>query len=196
MLNTMSIADELNTLVNCKEDMKSALIEKGVTPEGGLSTYADAIDKIQTGLEEKYVGLKFSNSYFTEAPNIDTSLYTDMSYMFNGCTSLESVPELNCSNVENVLRMFSGCEYLKNIKGLKNLGMKSNLSGTETMLFDCVRLTIDSVKNLFYSLYNRGAVLYPVVNIYLPENIFDYESEYVKQQTIAIAVNKGWSVSW
>lgn len=39
----MSIADELNTLVNCKEDMKSALIEKGVTPEGGLSTYADAI---------------------------------------------------------------------------------------------------------------------------------------------------------
>jgi surface protein len=50
----MSIADELNTLVNCKEDMKSALIEKGVTPEGGLSTYADAIDKMNA----------YKNKYF------------------------------------------------------------------------------------------------------------------------------------
>lgn len=45
----MNTAEYLNTLIECKEDMKSAIIEKGVTPTGGLSTYADAIDNIPIG---------------------------------------------------------------------------------------------------------------------------------------------------
>ena len=39
----MNTAEYLNTLIECKEDMKAAIIEQGVTPTGGLSTYADAI---------------------------------------------------------------------------------------------------------------------------------------------------------
>lgn len=43
----MTIADNLQTLIDCKADMKAAIEEKGVTVSGGLSTYADAIDNIQ-----------------------------------------------------------------------------------------------------------------------------------------------------
>lgn len=42
-----SIADNLSALVQSKADIKAAIIRKGVTPEGGLVTYADAIDKIE-----------------------------------------------------------------------------------------------------------------------------------------------------
>ena len=45
----MSIADKLQELINSKADMKSAIAEKGVEVEGGLTTYAAAIRKIQQG---------------------------------------------------------------------------------------------------------------------------------------------------
>lgn len=44
-----TIADNLQTLIDCKADMKSAIEEKGVTVSGGLSTYADAIRSIEKG---------------------------------------------------------------------------------------------------------------------------------------------------
>lgn len=47
----VSIADKLQDLIEAKADMKAALQEKGVTPTGGLSTYADAISKITDTLD-------------------------------------------------------------------------------------------------------------------------------------------------
>lgn len=44
-----TIADKLQELINSKADMKSAIAEKGVNVEGGLTTYAAAIRKIQQG---------------------------------------------------------------------------------------------------------------------------------------------------
>lgn len=46
----MNTAEYLNTLIECKEDMKSAIEERGVTVTGGLSTYADAIQSIEADL--------------------------------------------------------------------------------------------------------------------------------------------------
>lgn len=42
----MTTAEYLDTLIDCKEDMKSAIIEKGGSPSGGLTTYADAINSL------------------------------------------------------------------------------------------------------------------------------------------------------
>ena len=39
-----------------------------------------------------------------------------MSYMFNGCSSLKSLPDIskwNTNNVTNMNNMFGGCELLK-----------------------------------------------------------------------------------
>lgn len=62
----MSISDKLQDLVTAKEDMKTALVEKGVTPTGGLSTYADAVRSIVRG-----EGLDFSVLGFTEKEYYD-----------------------------------------------------------------------------------------------------------------------------
>lgn len=61
-----TIADKLQDLVTAKEDMKSALIEKGATPTGGLSTYAECIRHINGG-----DGLNFSVLGFTEQDYYD-----------------------------------------------------------------------------------------------------------------------------
>lgn len=47
--------------------------------------------------------------------NLDTSTCTDMSWMFNGCVSLESMDDLsnfNTSNVTNFESMFGNCELI------------------------------------------------------------------------------------
>ena len=46
-----TIADKLQDLIDAKADMKSAIESKGVTPTGGLSTYADAISQITDTLD-------------------------------------------------------------------------------------------------------------------------------------------------
>lgn len=61
-----TISNKLQDLVTAKEDMKSALIEKGVTPTGGLSTYAECIRHISGG-----DGLDFSVLGFTEQDYYD-----------------------------------------------------------------------------------------------------------------------------
>ena len=48
----------------------------------------------------------------------NTSNVTNMSYMFNWCTSLSSLPDIskwNTSNVTNINGMFSGCKSSLNI---------------------------------------------------------------------------------
>ena len=56
-----TIADKLQDLVTAKTDMKVALQEKGVTPTGGLSTYADAIGSIQ-----QQINIEASNIDYTQ----------------------------------------------------------------------------------------------------------------------------------
>lgn len=63
----MTIADNLQTLIDCKADMKSAIEERGVTVSGGLSTYADAIRQIDKKLiYNKYPEGKEETEYFIE----------------------------------------------------------------------------------------------------------------------------------
>lgn len=108
----MTTADRLNDLITAKEDMKSAIIEKGVTPEGGLSTYADAIRQIEgsgsggEGSIKLPDGTKFMNSTFTNVPFFDTSAITDMSQMFYNCYNLVFIPLFDTSNVTNMYYMF------------------------------------------------------------------------------------------
>ena len=56
----MSIADKLQELVDSKADMKSAIAEKGVDVEGGLTTYADAIHKIQQWAGDRFAAIGYN----------------------------------------------------------------------------------------------------------------------------------------
>ena len=61
-----------------------------------------------------------------EASNWDTTDVTDMSYMFNECESLTSLPDIskwNTINVANMSNMFSGC---KSLTSLPNISKRDN----------------------------------------------------------------------
>ena len=55
-----TIADKLQELVNSKADMKSAIAEKGVEVEGGLTTYATAIRKIQQWAGDRFAAIGYN----------------------------------------------------------------------------------------------------------------------------------------
>ena len=81
-----TIADKLQELINSKADMKSAIAEKGVEVEGGLTTYAAAIRKIQQGsgggTDVDWSGARFGGS--TKIPLAPNELYKcgNMDHMF------------------------------------------------------------------------------------------------------------------
>ena len=135
-----TIADKLQDLIEAKADMKSAIESKGVTPTGGLSTYADAIGQIPSTDSKSYIGISFENSTGMErtgvfdssaitsmnslysglyklkiAELIDTGNVTDMNCMFRGCRALEVVPKYNTSNVTDMSYMFGGCYNLSTV---------------------------------------------------------------------------------
>ena len=62
--------------------------------------------------------LFYGNTDLIVCPNINTSNVTNMVSMFNGCSSLVTIPKLNTSKVTETYRMFYNCTALKNVPSL------------------------------------------------------------------------------
>ena len=148
----MSIADKLTLLINTKQDIKSAIGEKGVEVTGGMTTYADAIRRIETGGggDSIYVpiGLKFgcnrpNGSYnipdFTLPKLILADGYTDGSYMFDGTFGLTSINGIYSTNssLNDCRYMFRLCTDLITIPQLDT----SNVNNMVKMFASCSSLT-------------------------------------------------------
>ena len=78
-----------------------------------------------------------SDPNFVYCPMIDTSNMTDMRYMFNDCSSLQSIPLLNTSNVKNMTQMFANCSSLQSIPLLNT----SDVTTMESIFYICNSLT-------------------------------------------------------
>lgn len=221
----VSIAENLQELIDAKADIKSAIESKGVEVTGGLTTYADAIREIDGGVSGVWKlndEIKLAYSTFSTIPtyidtsdvtngwllfghcdslvevrNISTSKMTQMHYMFFECPNLIKVAELDASNVSNVFQMFGDddvTDYMpivRDLAGFTNLGKRSYITGTEDFLRPCHYLTRESVVNVFNKLYDRKAAGYSVVTIKLYIDVMDKLTD----TDIAIATNKGWTVS-
>lgn len=114
----MNTAEYLNTLIECKEDMKAAIEERGVTVTGGLSTYADAITSINGAypIPNKFdINTKFSYSDIVIMPSIDTTGWTSTVEMFDSCNKMREVGWFDTSNVTSFERMFLSCSELENV---------------------------------------------------------------------------------
>ena len=151
----MSIADKLTLLINTKQDIKSAISEKGVEVTGGMTTYADAIRRIETGGggeggDSIYVpiGLKFGynsvyNSYsapdFTLPKLILADGYADGSYMFEGNMGLTNINGIYSTNssLTDCRYMFSLCTKLITAPQLDT----SNVTAMSHMYDRCKSLT-------------------------------------------------------
>src|SRR5574344_690240 len=70
-------------------------------------------------------------------PNINTSNVTNMSSMFNGCTNLTSIQTLDTSKATNITGLFNGCSKLTTIPNI----VTTNITDMSNVFNGCSSLT-------------------------------------------------------
>ena len=104
------------------------------------------IDNKEYEITEKYkVKSKNNNKLKIKLKGIDN--VTDMSYMFEGCSSLSSLPDIskwNTNNVTDMSYMFYGCSSLSSLPDISkwNTNNVTNMSG---MFYRCSSLSSLSI---------------------------------------------------
>ena len=118
----MSIADKLTLLINTKQDIKSAISEKGVEVTGGMTTYADAIRRIETGGGGKFQlldGMKLRSSDFEYVPSsYSFELVNDFSNMFAENFKLKELPDIDIIRSKSIQGMCYSCKMLERVGNL------------------------------------------------------------------------------
>jgi surface protein len=93
----------------------------------------------------------------------DTENVTDMSYMFNTCKSLQTIPLLDTGNVTNMTNMFNSCDKLQTIPQLDT----SNVKNMGSMFYNCYKLqtipqldtsNVTNMGSMFYNCYNLQTI--------------------------------------
>lgn len=116
----MSTADKLSKLLETKEAIKQAIIDKGGTVGDVFADYPTAIQNIQSGSGTFVVpgGMKFQGSTIEEFPEdwdwSEVEQATDQSDRFNDCTIIKA-PKLSITNATNLSNMFYSCDRLPEI---------------------------------------------------------------------------------
>jgi len=120
-----------------------------------------------------------------------------MTQMFLYCNVLTTIPQLDLSKVTNVLQMFLTCYALTTLGGFQNLGMaydtnqNANYNYYTLALSDSTKLTHDSLMNVINNLYDIATKGCNAQQLILGStNLAKLTAE-----EIAIATNKGWTVS-
>lgn len=165
----MSITEKLNKIKSCKEDIKQAIIDKGVDmTDVSLEGYATKISEIQTG--------GGSGDYLEIRENLTTYSNKDIinlnNYVFAYCQNLQSV---NLPNLQSAGEsVFENCSSLMSVN-LPNMTILPN-----NMFRYCSSLeSIDlpNVKELlydvFYDCYALESVNMPMCES-IKENCFGY----------------------
>ena len=105
-------------------------------------------------------------SSLTTIPNMNTSKVTDMGSMFTLCSSLTTVPSMDTSNVTNMRAMFNGCSSLTTIPNMNT----SKVTDMGSMFNKCSSLiTIpnmdtSNITSLYY-MFNGCSSLTTVPNM-------------------------------
>ena len=95
-------------------------------------------------------------SSLTTVPQMDTSKVTDMSWMFTRCSSLTTVPQMDTSNVTNMNRMFNSCSSLTTVPQMNT----SNVTTFDYMFTNCRSLTDG---NVALTVKRKGASTYSMI---------------------------------
>lgn len=133
----------------------------------------------------------------TTIPQLDTSNSTTFQYMFYHCTSITTIPQLDASKCTIFFSAFNSCEKLTNFGGLLNAGeayltsVSANSSNYALDFNGINKLTHDSLMNVINGLYDiatKGCNTQKLV-------IGSTNLAKLTAEEIAIATNKGWTVS-
>ena len=177
----MSTADKLNKLLETKQAIKQAIINKGVDVSDD-TVFADYPGKIESIISEgsdpiyEYLwntatenntNYQYLYYYYTgtelDLSKLDTSKVTDMRYMFYGCsklTSIRGIDNWDTSNVTRMTNMFYYCSKLTSLD-VSNWDT-SNVTSMQAMFQSCQSLTSLDVSNwdtskvtdIYYMFYN------------------------------------------
>ncbi len=123
--NTSSITLLEYVIYACFDGMKF----KTIFSSKYMLEYFDIIN--EANLDTSYTNITYMFSgcdSLQTIPLLDTSSVTDMSSMFNGCKTLLNIPLLNTSSVTDMSYMFSGCYSLQTIP-LLNTSNVTNIGG-------------------------------------------------------------------
>lgn len=127
-------------------------------------------------------------------PQYDTTNVTNFYNMFR-YSKIVTVPLLEAGNVTNVGNMFGGVNTVKNLGGFKDLGKSfkgsSRINHGINISEANVPLTRESCLNLFNSVYDMNLTSVTDANFTLASNV----KALLSDEDIAIATNKGWTVS-
>ena len=122
--------------------------------------------------------------------NFDTSKVTDMRSMFNYCTSLTSLDlsSFDTSKVTNMLGMFDDCKSLSTLTLGSNWGINTSIS---SFYLSSCPLTHNSCLDVFNKLADKTQTATTSATLTLKSST----KALMSSTEIAIATNKGWTVS-
>lgn len=138
-----------------------------------------------------------------EFPALNTSKVTNMHTMCNYCSNLITVPQLDCSSVYDIGSAFVSCPKIEYMGGLINLGKgykitTSKYSSYTLSLNYSPNLTHESLMNIINGLYDLN-LTYDVANggtLYTQSlSLGATNMAKLTAEEIAIATNKGWTIS-
>lgn len=117
-----------------------------------------------------------------------------VSGIFGNCLQLESVGNLNCSNILMSYAMFQTCGNLTTIGSLNGLGLKYSTTQNGNCVLDlssCNKLTHDSLMNVINSIADVSHLSWSPSLKLGSTNLAKLDAD----TEIIIATNKNWSVS-
>ena len=200
----MSISTEIARLQNAKDDIKTSIESKGVTIPNGttLDDYSKYIDNIEEGenIYDYFLEVPPAQNVYTaikKVPFFDTSNMTNLSSFFYNCIRLVEVPELDTSSCIRIDQAFKYCSRLEKFGGFKNLGaafsktVAENYSRYTLDLSASTVITHDSLMNVINNLYNIASKGVSKQKVILSSTSY----ALLSSAEIAIATNKGWTIS-
>ena len=163
----------------------------------GYSSMVKATGTIDCSTITQMYSLFENCTMLTEVPKIiNTGKVTMVDCMFQACKALITVEQIDASSFTSITDMFNACTSLENLGGLLNLGKayagKSvNSNSCKLNLSSSTKLTHESLMNIINNLYDLAGNGMNTQQLVLgATNLAKLTAD-----EIAIATNKGWTVS-
>ena len=206
--------EKLNKVLETKEAIRTAINNKGgtLTESDTFSSYATAIDNIQTGSEENPLQYVIDNHegdgkpscyylfYFYKGTSLDNVLksldfskVTNMNGMFYHCQNLTTIPQLDTSKVTNMDSMFNRCFKLKKID-ITKLASTSSFADSCYSLKTLIIRTMDTIPSLSSNAFTDCYHFYGTTNAdYNPEGLKDGAIYVPDDKVEELKVATNWS---
>ena len=150
----------------------------------------------------------FNNTRITTSPQMDTSSVTTMNSMFSACAKLKEVENFDTSSAYKMESLFGNCSLLQTVSELDTSNVTTNFSAYNSPFYNCNTLRhfggfkdlngtmyLDKCYSLSYesimNVINKLADGVSGKTLYLHRDLVNQLSD----EDIAIATNKGWSLS-